>query len=412
MVNRDRLWEHLMELGEVGKEGSGGVTRFSFTPMEQKAKSIVSRYMVEAGLEVREDAIGNLIGRYNSKNLQLPTVVVGSHIDTVPSGGKFDGALGVLGGIEALHTMHEQNISVDHPIEVIAFTDEEGARFHFGMIGSRAFAGTLTSNDLLSMDKDGTTIHEAMQLYGLQPEQLSTCARPQKDIKAYLELHIEQGKVLESKYLSIGIVSGIAGPLWLNFTIVGEAGHAGSTPMAFRADALQGAVEIIHMMQQRVLKEKITVGTVGQLTILPGAVNIIPGEVRFTLDLREIDENIRNVVEGDIRTQAHAICEEHGLHLEIVDLQRVAPAQCSPKIQSVIDTVCNKRNIGRMRLMSGAGHDGMQFARLCPIGMIFVPSKNGISHNPSEFSSPDDCAIGAEVLNHTLLELSMKETLL
>ena len=264
MVQVERLWDRLMELGELGIQPSGGVTRFSFTEVEQEAKRLVASYMEEAGMHVREDAVGNLIGRRDGRREDMPAVLIGSHIDTVPHGGKFDGALGVLAGIEVAQTLNEQQIELDHPIEVIAFTDEEGSRFGLGMIGSRAIAGTLTPDQLQQTDQDGITIMEAMKQSGLNPENIGEAKREPSTVKAYVELHIEQGRVLEKAGLPAGVVSGIAGPFWTKWTISGEAGHAGATPMDGRKDPLMAAAEIMQFMEEEAKKHPATVATVGQ----------------------------------------------------------------------------------------------------------------------------------------------------
>lgn len=406
MVNQERLWNRLMELSHVGKQESGGVTRLSFTKEERQAKDLVAHFMREAGLHVFEDAVGNLIGRKEGTNPQASVVLVGSHIDSVYHGGNFDGPLGVLAGIEALQSMNENGIETLHPVEVIAFTDEEGARFSYGMIGSRGIAGTLQQEALSHTDKQGITIAQAMIKAGLDPERILEAARAKGSVKAYLELHIEQGKILENHDLSVGIVTGIAGPLWLKFIVEGEAGHAGTTPMNLRKDPLAAASAIMLVMEEEAQKAGSTVATVGQLQLYPGGINIIPGRVEFSLDLRDIDESVRDGVEQEIMRRASRICEERGVTLAVENLQRVAPAPCAADIQEAMKAACTELGLETISLPSGAGHDGMQLTELCPIGMIFVRSKNGISHNPAEWSSAEDCADGANVLYRTVLKLA------
>ncbi|MFD2615744.1 MULTISPECIES: Zn-dependent hydrolase [Terrilactibacillus] len=408
MINEERLWEHLEALSTIGKQETGGITRLSFSEEERQAKDLVSSWMKDAGLTVREDEVGNLIGRKEGLDPHLPVILVGSHIDSVYHGGNFDGPLGVLSGIEALQAMNEQGMETQHPIEVVAFTDEEGSRFSLGMIGSRGMAGTLTKEHLEQVDKNGISVAEAMSKSGLDPEEIQHARREKDSIKAYLELHIEQGKILESKNLSVGIVSGIAGPIWQKFIINGEAGHAGTTPMTMRRDPLTAASAIIQVINKEASKTGTTVGTVGQLELVPGGINVIPERVEFSLDLRDISEEVRDHVELEIATQAKSICEQYGVELIIEPLQRVAPAPCSDLVQTCTKAACDKLNIETMTLSSGAGHDGMQLTELCPIGMIFVRSKNGISHNPAEWSSMEDCKNGANVLCQTILNLDLK----
>ncbi len=406
-MNEDRLWLRIMELGEIGAQGEGkGVTRFSFTEEERRAKELVMHYMKEAGLSVREDAVGNLIGRREGEDPSLPVVLTGSHIDTVPHGGRFDGALGVLTAIEALQRMKEQGITTLHPIEVVAFTDEEGSRFGFGMIGSRALAGTLLPEHLLKTDENGLSIGQAMQETGYNPSKIREAARNADHIKAYLELHIEQGKVLESANLSVGVVSGIAGPLWLQFSLSGEAGHAGATPMNMRKDPVPTAAEILLYIRNETIKYPNAVATTGKMQLLPGGVNVIANRVVFTLDLRDIAIDIRNELEDKIRSHAEKVCKLSGIGLEILTLQRVKPAICSEEIMGVIEKASQKAGQPYTKVVSGAGHDGMQFGNVCPIGMIFIRSHKGISHNPLEWSSPEDCKAGAEVFYHAIQELA------
>ncbi|MEH7415698.1 Zn-dependent hydrolase [Neobacillus drentensis] len=406
MINRERLWNRIMALSVIGEQESGGITRLSFTEEERAAKDLVSSYMKEAGLSVREDAVGNLIGRKEGSDPQASVVLVGSHVDSVYNGGNFDGPLGVLSGIEALQTMNEQDIQTKHPIEVIAFTDEEGARFSFGMIGSRGIAGTLTEENLKNRDKQGISIAEAMRQAGSDPTAFRNAAREKGSVKAFIELHIEQGKILENQNLSVGVVTGIAGPLWLKFTIEGEAGHAGTTPMSIRHDALAAAAQMMQVIEKESAATGSTVGTIGQLQLFPGGVNIIPGRVEFTLDLRDINETVRDQVEQKILEQAETLCAERGVKLQVEVLQRVAPAPCSELVQNAAKDASLAAGLETFTLASGAGHDGMQLTELCPMGMLFIRSKDGISHNPAEWSSLEDCADGAQVLYHTVLNLA------
>ncbi|WP_064202503.1 Zn-dependent hydrolase [Brevibacillus brevis] len=406
MINSDRLWDRLGQLGNIGKQEAGGITRLSFTPEERAAKDLVTGFMKEAGLTVREDEVGNLIGRKEGKNPAAPVVLVGSHIDSVPNGGDYDGPLGVLAGVEVLQTMQEQGIETEHPIEVIAFTDEEGTRFGYGMIGSRGIAGLIKRDELEQADKNGVTIAEAMRQTGLDPDRTSLAARTPGSVKAYVELHIEQGKVLESRGLSVGIVTGVAGPLWLNFVIEGEAGHAGATPMNLRRDPMAAAAQVMLVIEEEAGRTGTSVGTVGRLQAFPGGVNVIPGRVEFSLDLRDVDEAIRDEVEQRIYERAEAICAKRNVTLKVELLQRIAPAVCSDDIQHAVAEACEAEGLEAFRLPSGAGHDCMQLVGLCPVGMIFARSKDGISHNPAEFTTKEDCANGAQVLYRTVLSLA------
>ncbi|MGG1660062.1 Zn-dependent hydrolase [Brevibacillus sp. NRS-1366] len=406
MINSERLWDRLMQLSTIGTCEAGGITRLSFTPEERAAKDLIAGFMKEAGLTVREDEVGNLIGRKEGKNSEAPIVLIGSHIDSVPSGGNFDGPLGVLAGVEVLQTMNEQGVETEHPIEVLAFTDEEGTRFGFGMIGSRGIAGLLQPDELTPQDKDGISIAEAMKQSGLDPEKIKGAARTPGSVKAYVELHIEQGKVLESRGLSVGVVSGVAGPLWLKFVLEGEAGHAGATPMNMRRDPLTAAAEVMLCIEREAARKPVSVGTVGKMQVFPGGVNIIPGRVEFTLDLRDVDKAILDEVEQSIMREAEAICARRNVRLTVELLQRIPPVICSDNIQAAIREACAAEGLETMTLPSGAGHDCMQLVDLCPVGMIFARSRDGISHNPAEFTSKEDCANGAQILYRTALSLA------
>ncbi len=406
MVDGGRLWERLGELAEIGKHEEGGVARLSFTPEEREAKELVASYMREAGLAVHEDAAGNLFGRREGSDPGAPAVLMGSHVDSVMNGGDFDGPLGVLGGIEVLQTMEEGGVQTERPVEVVAFTDEEGARFSLGMIGSRALTGTLSPEDLRHEDKNGVSIEQAMRDANLDPGRIGDAARTPASLAAYLELHIEQGKVLEGGNLPVGVVTGIAGPVWLRLSFTGEAGHAGTTPMGTRRDALAAAAEVVGIVEEEATATGSTVGTVGQIGARPGGINIIPGGAEVSLDLRDIDEAVRDRAEGRIRERAAEVCERRGIDLSFEELQRLPPAPCSEEIRASIAAACEREDIRPYSLPSGAGHDGMHVVELCPMGMIFVRSREGISHNPKEWSSREDCEAGCNVLYLTVLDLA------
>lgn len=406
MVDGGRLWRRLSELAEIGKQGSGGVTRLSFTEEERAAKDLVASYMEEAGLSVREDAVGNLFGRREGSDPDAPAVLVGSHVDSVYDGGNFDGPLGVLSGIEVAQTLEEEGVETAHPVEVVAFTDEEGARFSFGMIGSRALAGSLSPDELEYEDAKGISIAAAMRAYGLDPGRIEDAARPQNTLAAYVELHIEQGRVLENEGLSAGVVTGIAAPVWRRLVFTGETGHAGTTPMGMRHDALAAAAEVMAVIENEASGTGSSVGTVGQLGVEPGGINVIPGRVEISLDLRDIDEATRDRLEDKILTRAREICERRSVGFGAEVLQRMVPVSCSEQVRGAVRTACEGLGLRPYDLASGAAHDGMQLVGSCPIGMIFVRSKDGISHNPKEWSSHDDCEAGCNVLYRTVRDLA------
>jgi allantoate deiminase len=410
MVDGERLWRRLSELAEIGKRESGGVTRLSFTDEERSAKDLVASFMEEASLEVREDAAGNLFGRREGKDPGAQAVLVGSHLDSVYEGGNFDGPLGVLAGVEVAQTMEEGGLETIRPVEVVAFTDEEGARFSFGMIGSRALAGTLSEEDLQHEDEDGISIADAMRHYGLDPERIKEAARPRDFLAAYLELHVEQGRVLQNEELPVGVVTGIAAPVWRRLVFTGETGYAGAAPMKLRRDALAAATEVAAVVEDEALATGPSVGTVGHLSLEPGGINIISGRVELSLDLRDIDEGTRDLVEDRILERARALCEGRGVGLETEVLQRITPISCSETVRGAVRAAYEGLGLGTYDLASGPAHDGMQLVGLCPVGMIFVRSKDGVSHNPDEWSSKEDCMAGANVLYHATLDLASRHS--
>lgn len=402
MINETRLTKQLEQLAEIGRTENGGVTRFSYTEDEASANALVKVFMENAGLVTTYDAVGNLIGTKQGK-AGYPTILLGSHIDTVPNGGKFDGALGVLAAIEVLHSMAEQKIQLNHTIKVYAFKDEEGSRFGIGMIGSRAVAGTLTPPMLEKKDADGISVKQAMQTAGFNPEAIHEAKL--ENVKLYLELHIEQGKILESQNVGVGIVSGIAGPLWLKVKLTGLSEHAGATPMNQRSDSLVGASLMIAEIETLAIKYPEAVATVGSIKVLPNGTNVIPGYTEFTIDLRHVEESMRDELEQDIKQTIDRIANLRQLSYEIEELQRVAPAPCSEAIQVAIKSAIEGVDVPVVTLPSGAGHDGMQFKDAWPIGMIFSRSKDGLSHNPKEFTSQEDVALATEILYRTLPSL-------
>lgn len=406
VIDKERLWNRLMALSQIGREEGGGITRLSFTEEEREAQILLRSYMKEAGLTVRSDAVGNLSGRLEGRDMSAPVVLIGSHIDSVYNGGNFDGPLGVLAALEVLQTLQEDGIKTVHPVEMIVMKDEEGARFGFGMLGSRGIAGTLQHRDLERRDHAGISIAEAMLTAGLDPGAIRLATRARESVIAYVELHIEQGKVLERENLSTGIVSGMFGLTWLKFVLEGEAGHAGATPMNLRRDALAAAGEIIRTIEHEVIRTGSSVGTVGQLQVFPGGINIIPGRVEFTLDLRDTSGGVLQQLEEVILSRTEETCRARGILCQVEVLQRIAPISCSERVQVAIRHALGQLGLRDFTLVSGAGHDGMQFAHLWPVGMIFVRSKAGVSHSPAEWSSPADCCDGARVLYEVVKELS------
>ncbi|WP_413378869.1 Zn-dependent hydrolase [Alkalihalobacillus sp. 1P02AB] len=407
-INKKRLWETIERLNQIGKDPlypDKGNTRLSLSKEDLLARELLIKLMKEVGLSVKVDAVGNIIGRLEGANPKAPVVMTGSHIDTVYQGGKFDGTLGVLGAIEAVRRLKELEIQLEHPIEVVSFTDEEGTRFGTGYIGSRAMAGELKLPTLELKDDSGITLFEALKTAGLEPEKFKECIREKKELKAFIEMHIEQGKVLEENHLAVGVVTHIQGPVWLQVELVGSTDHAGATPMHMRKDASLAMAEMMLAVEQMAIKYD-GVGTVGKLHIEPGGVNIIPGRAEFSVDMRHVDYKKRAEMIEELHLLFKEISERRGVLVKVEVNKEVDPATCSPAlVQSIVDT-CGELKIPTMTLPCGAGHDSLMMTKITEMAMIFVRSKGGISHNPLEWSSIEDCTTGTEVLFQTLYKLA------
>lgn len=405
-IDIDRLYGRLMELGKIGQVGSTGVNRFAFTKEDKEAQKLVLKWMEEAGMNVRHDNFGNLIGRKEGNNPELPVVMMGSHIDTVPKGGLFDGTVGVIGAIEVVQVLKDAKFQHEHPIEVVAFSDEEGTRFSDGLFGSRGMVGLVAEKDLHLKDSNGISRYEALRNFGfnIDPDKIQKSIRKSGEIKLYLEMHIEQGPYLEENNKSVGIVKGIAGPVWINIRITGEAGHAGTTPMNMRKDPMLGASEIIKEIE-KICKgdlSKTLVGTVGNIKASPGGRNVIPGSVEFTVDIRDIDKQKRTKAIDLIIGELRKICYERGIDGKVEILQEIEPVMCSKEIIETLEHESECLNLNAPVMISGAGHDAMFMEKITDIGMIFIRCKDGISHNPKEWASKEDILDGALLLLKTI----------
>ncbi len=403
--NIDRIVRRLNDLSQISLT-ERGVTRLSFTNESEKANQLVSCWMEEAGMTVRRDALNNVIGKYEGTQEDASVLLIGSHLDSVVEAGKYDGILGVIVGIEAVQILHENGVQLKHPIEVIGFCDEEGTRFHTTLLGSRAIAGTFREEDLESVDKDGITLARAMQEIGMVPSLYRLAARDPGSILGYLELHIEQGPVLEKKNQACSAVSGIAGQSRLEFRVEGLAGHAGTVPVAMRQDALAGTAEIIQTVERIALQYESLVATVGKLNVSPGASNVIPGMVEGTLDLRSINDPRREEALSRILEECQQIANRRKLKCEFRPVLESPAVPCSSHFIRIIESVLEDHHMEPLRLVSGAGHDAMAVAAITDIGMIFVRCKDGLSHHPDEFASPDDIKAGLSVLLNTILKIT------
>lgn len=399
-INSDRLSQHFAILSQYGKIGDTGVCRPTLSPIEKEAFQVVGEWMQEAGMSVHIDNFGNLIGRLEGRYPNAPVLMIGSHIDSQPYGGRFDGVSGVLAGIEVANTLTEQGIVPELPIEVVSFSDEESWRFKKGMFGSRGIAGRLEPGELGRTDKDGISREQALRDFGCDPDRLHESIYPPGKIGAYLELHIEQGPILESLNQPVGIVTGIAGPSWLTITFEGFAGHAGSVPMHLRQDALVGASEAILALNHIVKRqpEFTTVGTVGSLRVFPDSPNSIPEKVEFTVDLRDIDQTRRDQCEGQLREVIAQVAAKNNLTYTIQQDMNHEPRYCTDWMMQILRDEGTGMNLHCPELMSGPFHDAVIMSYLADFAMIFVRCKDGISHNPAEFSSNEDLALGTELL--------------
>ncbi|HPH86612.1 MAG TPA: Zn-dependent hydrolase [Ferruginibacter sp.] len=409
-INSARLQQHFEAMSLIGKIGETGTCRPTLTALEKEAFTLAASWMQEAGMNTHIDHFGNLIGRLIGANPDLPVLMMGSHLDSQPYGGRFDGVAGVLCAIEVVKTMSENNIKPARTIDVISFADEEGWRFNKGLFGSRGILGKLEEGELQRTDKDGISREQALKDFGCDPNRFAESEYKPGSIGSFLELHIEQGPVLDLAHKPIGVVSGISGPLWLTVKLSGMAGHAGSVPMPIRKDALVGAAEIIIALREIATQVPgaPTVGTVGTINVFPASRNIIPEEVAFTVDLRDIDLDRRNRYEKQLRERIDAITQKHGLTYSISEDTNSAPRYCADWIKEIIHNQCKALELDAPELMSGPFHDAMALSYACDYGMIFVRCKDGISHNPLEYSSYEDLSLGAEVMYKTVLEMLKK----
>jgi allantoate deiminase len=385
------------ELAGISEE-PGRLTRTFLSPQQMQASEHVADWMRQAGMSARIDAIGNVVGRYEGDRRGLPALFLGSHLDSVRDAGKYDGPLGVVTAIACVEVLNRQNIRLPFAIEIIGFCDEEGVRFGATMLGSHAVAGTFDSDWLGKADDDAVTMRQAMVAYGLDPDAVDTAVRQRDEVLAYAELHIEQGPVLEAKRLPVGCVTSISGATRYKIELTGMAGHAGTVPMGGRRDALAAAAECVLATETLCSGEDGLVGTVGRIEALPGAVNVIPGRVRFTIDIRAPVDAQRERAVAAVLKRFSEIAGPRGIGLATEKLYEMPAAPCAPWLMEQIDSAIADAGITPFRLPSGAGHDGMAMKAIADIAMIFVRCERGISHNPAEAITAADAETGAQVL--------------
>ncbi|WP_338229722.1 Zn-dependent hydrolase [Algoriphagus taiwanensis] len=401
-VNEDRLHSTLMTLSTYGKNEKGGSDRIAYSSHDVEARDYVKELMIKAGMEVSVDFAGNIIGRRPGRNPEMKPISFGSHIDEVPNGGDYDGPVGSLAAIEVVQTLAENRLYTDHPLEVIIFTNEEG-----GVVGSRAIVGALSQEAIQVVSNAGVTQAEGIKLLGGNPERIPEIKRNPGDIAAFLELHIEQGGNLYNEKLDIGVVEGIVAIEWWEISFKGKANHAGTTPMDMRKDPMLPAAELILEVNRIVNSfEGRQVGTVGKIQAFPGAGNVIPGEVKLNLEIRDLSSEKIWTIYKEIEAKAKELAEKSETQLDINHIEVASkPALADPMIREIIQKEAEKLGLTTKSLPSGAGHDAQEMARIAPMGMIFIPSKDGISHAPEEYSSKKDIANGANVLLNTILTL-------
>ncbi len=401
-INSDRLWDSLMELAKIGATPKGGVKRLTLTDLDKQGRDLVTGWARDAGLSITVDQIGNVFMRRDGEDNTLPPIMTGSHIDTQPTGGKFDGNYGVLAGLEVVRTLNDKGIKTKAPIEVAFWTNEEGSRFVPVMMGSGVFCGAFTlEHAYAAKDIEGKTVGEELERIGYKGDQVPG----QHPIGAYFETHIEQGPVLEDADKVIGVVPAVMGLSWYDCTVTGMEAHAGPTPMHLRKDAMQVAAQII--------PEVVAIanryppygrGTVGMMQVFPNSRNVIPGQVKFSIDLRNVNDELLNKMHEDMLAFIDKTSAESGLEIRIERVSYYPPCPFHPDCVGAVRKATEKLGYSTMDVVSGAGHDAIYAARVAPAGMIFVPCKDGISHNEIEDAKKEHLEAGCNVLLHAMLD--------
>ncbi|MGA2354435.1 MAG: M20 family metallo-hydrolase [Terriglobales bacterium] len=407
-VDQSKLLSEIEALAAISDAQAPAVTRIVFTPIDLKARAWLKSRCKEAGLTIREDPIGNTFARWTGSDPKLPAVGTGSHIDAIPNAGKYDGVVGVLGGLEAIRSLQRSGFRPKHSVELLLFTSEEPTRFGIGCIGSRLLSGTLSAESARKLkDSDGASLNEVREKVGFTAN-LEAVKLPADYYKTFVELHIEQGPILERQRIPLGVVTSIAAPASLRISIEGSGGHAGGVLMPDRRDALCAAAELILAIEHaaRASGAIDTVATVGICEVFPGAVNSIPSRVRISADIRDTDLKRRDEVMQKIDAAAQAIGAKRQVSLSTELLNADAPASCAPVVIEALSQSCRKHNLNFLPMVSRAYHDSLFMSRIAPTGMLFIPCRNGYSHRPDEYASPEDIARGTLVLAETLAALS------
>ncbi len=401
-ASAERLERRIIELGRFGANPEGGVSRVAFSDADIAGREYVKSLMRGAGLEVHVDTAGNIIGRRAGSEPGLATIMTGSHIDSVPQGGNYDGDVGVLGAIEVAELLRTHAIATRHPFEFVVFTDEEG-----GIVGSQAMAGRLPASAFEVMSHSGLKIGDGIRAVGGDPARIADARRAPGSLAAFVELHIEQGAILAESGTDIGVVEGIVGIRWWDVTVEGVANHAGTTPMNRRRDALVAAAELT-LAANRIASTTpgTQVATVGRISAEPGAPNVIPGRVTLSLEIRDLDAGKMASIFRAVEAEAKRISGARGTLIRFDEVElALTPAPTDERLRAVVESAAASLGLSHRRMPSGAGHDAQDLAHVAPMGMIFVPSQGGISHAPKEYTAPADLANGADVLLRTLLAI-------
>jgi ureidoglycolate amidohydrolase len=407
-VDKNRLISEIEELALISDAEAPAVTRIVFTPTDLRARVWFLQRCKKAGLAVRQDAIGNIIARWDGQDHTAPAVATGSHIDAIPNAGKYDGVVGVLGGLEAIRALQQSGFIPKCSIELILFTSEEPTRFGIGCLGSRLLSGSLSADAAKKFkDKNGESIEQIRTAAGFKGD-LETVKLPTGHYQAFVELHIEQGPLLEQKQIPLGIVSNIAAPSSFRISIEGAGGHAGGVLMMGRRDALCAASELILAIERQAKSSGSpdTVATVGICEVFPGAINSIPSRVNLSLDIRDTDLRRRDSLIAAVDEACHAIVSKRGVSVRLELVNADAPGECAANIVEMLSASCKKHGLAFLPMVSRAYHDSLFMSRIGPVGMLFIPCRNGYSHRPDEYASPDDIARGTLVLAETLRSLA------
>jgi N-carbamoyl-L-amino-acid hydrolase len=397
-----RLWDSLMEMAQIGRTEKGGVCRLALTDLDKQSRDLFARWCEEAGCTMTIDAMGNMFARRPGRNNDLAPIITGSHLDSQPTGGKYDGVYGVLAGLEVVRTLNDLNIETEAPIEIAVWTNEEGSRFAPAMVASGVFAGVFDLDYGLSRaDLDGKTMGEELKRIGYDGDQ----PVGGRAVGAYFEAHIEQGPILEIEEKTVGVVTGAQGQRWYEITLTGQEAHAGPTPMLSRKDALVGAARIVGEVNRIGLENQPNAcATVGLLNVAPNSRNVIPGSVFFAVDIRHPKDEILSNMDAELRHVAAKIADESGLEMHFEEIWYSPPVVFDEACVSAVRDAAARSGITHMDIVSGAGHDACYLARIAPTAMIFVPCENGISHNEIEEAAPADLEAGCNVLLQAMIE--------